>query len=114
MQTYRITRPAGRFGLDDEPIELRVHTGPRLRFPKAGHAVEAALDDVQHASVVLDGWEVKALALPKWTLSTAPADYIAQHESDADPSERVRGNLELARLHVAEQDRARPEPGGEG
>jgi hypothetical protein len=75
------------------------------------------LSELQAASIAQAGWGVEPVTVPAlkpWPFKMTPAEYVAYHEGGTDPSPAVRANLELARRHLAEQDEARTEPGGEG
>lgn len=85
-----------------ETVELRIHAGKRLMVDKEVD-YEVRLTDEQVAQLEADGYRVidPADKLPAWPLKSSPAEYLAEHENDDDPSPGVAERITLAKRHVA-------------
>lgn len=103
MESSKYAIRRGDDHLPDLPVvELRVHGGQTLKVER-GQPYDVTLSDEQAKSLAADGYVLEQASgrLPAWTLATPPAEYLAQHEGDVEPSARVRENLMLAQRHVA-------------
>lgn len=98
----------------EQAVDLLIHGGPRLQVLRnQDYVVDLTADQVRQLEA--DGYVVSDLSgkaaqaaqpvatdstLPPWPLATPPADYIAQHANDTDPSPAVAERLTLAQRHV--------------